>query len=164
MPNYRTVENFDNQKLQVILKKKGISRKDLAENLGVTVGQVDRYIEGYRKPSVPVLNLMSFIFECDKTDLMIEEPEIVPPTSQIGVIINNKEINEKVDMLIKRVENTDRDLARLSEVIMDIQRTVKEDKANGELLKEDIHACFEKITSVSSLLGRIHGMLKAIRG
>lgn len=164
MPNYKSVDNFDGNKLKVIIEKKNIARKSLAEELGLSVGQIDRYIEGYRKPSVPVFNLMTFILECEKDELLIEEPKKVSnQTSQVGMVIDNHEINQKLDDLIRRVENTDRDLARLSAVIMDIQRTTKEDKANGELLKEDVHACFEKLSNVSSLMGRLHGMLKAMR-
>lgn len=165
MSNVKTVDNLDGKKLQKILEEKDFSRKKLAEMVGISVGMIDRYVEGYRKPSLPTFNCMKMILGVEDSDLLIaeiNEPQNVP--SSIGMVIDNAQLIDKVDKLTTLITQTERDLARLSAVIMDIQRTTKETKAETELLKEEQSALFNKLSTVSSSCGKILGTLKAFKG
>lgn len=165
MSNVKTVDNLDGKKLQKILEEKDFSRKKLAEMVGISVGMIDRYVEGYRKPSLPTFNCMKMILGVEDSDLLIaeiNEPQNVP--SSIGMVIDNAQLIDKVDKLTTLITQTERDLARLSAVIMDIQRTTKETKAETELLKEEQSAIFNKLSTVSSSCGKILGTLKAFKG
>lgn len=163
MPNVKTVENLDGKKLQKLLEEKGISRKNFSEMVGISVGMIDRYVEGYRKPSLPTFNCMKMILGVEDSDLLVtevNEPQNIP--GSIGAVIDNAQLIEKVDKLTTLIVQTERDLARLSSVIMDIQRTAKETKAETELVHGDLNSCFEKLTTVSSNTGKIYGKLKAM--
>ena len=163
MPNVKTVDNLDGKKLQKLLEEKGISRKNFSEMVGISAGMIDRYIEGYRKPSLPTFNCMKMILGVEDSDLIVTEliePQNIP--GSIGAVIDNAQLIEKVDKLTTLIVQTERDLARLSAVIMDIQRTVKENKAETELVRGDLNSCFEKLTTVSSNTGKIYGKLKAM--
>ena len=165
MLNVKTVDNLDGKKLQKILEEKDFSRKKLAEMVGISVGTSDRYVEGYRKPSLPTFNCIKMILGVEDSDLLIaeiNEPQNVP--SSIGMVIDNAQLIDKVDKLTTLITQTERDLARLSAVIMDIQRTTKETKAETELLKEEQSALFNKLSTVSSSCGKILGTLKAFKG
>lgn len=165
MLNVKTVDNLDGKKLQKILEEKDFSRKKLAEMVGISVGTIDRYVEGYRKPSLPTFNCIKMILGVEDSDLLIaeiNEPQNVP--SSIGMVIDNAQLIDKVDKLTTLITQTERDLARLSAVIMDIQRTTKETKAETELLKEEQSALFNKLSTVSSSCGKILGTLKAFKG
>ena len=165
MLNVKTVDNLDGKKLQKILEEKDFSRKKLAEMVGISVGTIDRYVEGYRKPSLPTFNCIKMILGVEDSDLLIaeiNEPQNVP--SSIGMVIDNAQLIDKVDKLTTLITQTERDLARLSAVIMDIQRTTKETKAETELLKEEQSALFNKLSTVSSSCGKILGTLKAVKG
>lgn len=163
MSNVKTVDNLDGKKLQKLLEEKGISRKNFSEMVGISVGMIDRYVEGYRKPSLPTFNCMKMLLGVEDSDLLvteISEPQNIP--GSIGAVIDNAQLIEKVDKLTTLIIQTERDLARLSSVIMDIQRTTKETKAETELVHGDLNSCFEKLTTVSSNTGKIYGKLKAM--
>lgn len=165
MSNVKTVDNLDGKKLQKLLDEKEISRKKFSEMVGISVGMIDRYVEGYRKPSLPTFNCMKMILGVEDSDLLITEvnaPQNIP--GSIGAVIDNAQLIEKVDKLTTLITQTERDLARLSAVIMDIQRTTKETKAETELIKEEQSALFNKLSTVSSSCGKILGTLKAFKG
>lgn len=166
MSNVKTVDNVDGKKMQKLLEERGISRKQLAGKVGISVGMIDRYIEGYRNPSLPTFNCIRMILGVEEEDLLITEtpmPQTQAPGT-IGAVIDNAELIDKVDKLTNLVIQTERDMARLSAVIMDIQRTTKETKAETELIKEEQSALFNKLSTVSSSCGKILGTLKAFKG
>ena len=165
MANVKTVDNLDGKKLQKLLDEKEISRKKFSEMVGISAGTIDRYVEGDRKPSLPTFNCMKMILGVEDSDLLITEvngSQNIP--GSIGAVIDNAQLIEKVDKLTTLITQTERDLARLSAVIMDIQRTTKETKAETELLKEEQSALFNKLSTVSSSCGKILGTLKAFKG
>lgn len=165
MSNVKTVDNLDGKKLQKLLDEKEISRKKFSEMVGISAGTIDRYVEGDRKPSLPTFNCMKMILGVEDSDLLITEvngSQNIP--GSIGAVIDNAQLIEKVDKLTTLITQTERDLARLSAVIMDIQRTTKETKAETELLKEEQSALFNKLSTVSSSCGKILGTLKAFKG
>lgn len=165
MANVKTVDNLDGKKLQKLLEEKGITRKKFSEMVGISAGTIDRYVEGDRKPSLPTFNCMKMILGVEDSDLLITEvngSQNIP--GSIGAVIDNAQLIEKVDKLTTLITQTERDLARLSAVIMDIQRTTKETKAETELLKEEQSALFNKLSTVSSSCGKILGTLKAFKG
>ena len=93
MPNVKTVDNLDGKKLQKLLEEKGISRKNFSEMVGISAGMIDRYIEGYRKPSLPTFNCMKMILGVEDSDLIVTEliePQNIP--GSIGAVIDNAQL------------------------------------------------------------------------
>ena len=133
MPNTKTVDGFNNEKLKRLIKEKGITRSQLAEQLGISNSHFDRICDGTKNPSLPLFKLLCLTLEVNAADFKkeVQAPATQPAQSQIGMI-------------------------------MDIQRTVKETKAETELVRGDLNSCFEKLTTVSSNTGKIYGKLKAM--
>ena len=51
-------------------KEKGLSRKELAEMVGVTSEAVRHYEQGRREPKASILKKMASIFDCQMEDLI----------------------------------------------------------------------------------------------
>ena len=164
MPNSRMVDDFDNVKLRKLIKEKGVTRTQLAERLGISNSHFDRLCDGGKKPSLPLFKLLCMTLEVNEDAFKkeVQAPAIQPAQSQIGMVIDMTENTQKIERLSNQIIQMERDMARLSAVIMDIQRTVKETKAETELVHGDLNSCFEKLTTVSSNTGKIYGKLKAM--
>ena len=164
MSNAKTVDDFNNEKLKELLKERKITRRKMAMDLGVSECHFDRICDGGKKPSLPLFKLLCMTLEVNEDAFKkeVQAPATQPAQSQIGMIMDMTENTQKIERLSNQIIQMERDMARLSAVIMDIQRTVKETKAETELVRGDLNSCFEKLTTVSSNTGKIYGKLKAM--
>jgi transcriptional regulator with XRE-family HTH domain len=53
-----------------LCKKKGISRKELAEVLGLSLNTLSNYENNYTMPNKKVLNQLLNVFECSHSELL----------------------------------------------------------------------------------------------
>lgn len=94
-----------------IRKKKGISQKDLASQLGITPTRLNYWEKDKRDPSIPMLNLLSEALDVDVNELIGRKQEVYvkEPSS------------EKESLLIKKYRALDERGKQTVEIVLDMQ-------------------------------------------
>ena len=62
--------NFSNNKLKVLRKKKGLSQKELADQLSVSQANYSQYETGKRKPKIDTIQKIAAVLDIPITDLL----------------------------------------------------------------------------------------------
>lgn len=94
-----------NERLKTLLKRKGISQRELAKATGITPAQISRYLSGARLPRGEALVTLSNYFEVTTDYLLGYEAKALTPYEKVLEAIdeNKSELTseEKMDLIMK---------------------------------------------------------------
>lgn len=144
--------NVNVNALKDIMKEKGYSSRRLAEECGLGHSTIDKYIKAEEFP-VPVAKLITLILGCKEDDIRKR------PLPSASAIIKDAMINEEVIQLRKEVEALRLDLQNMAKLLLQINKTTQESKAQEELNAEQLSAIFTKSTDINSNVNKIYGKI-----
>ena len=108
------------KRLKFLRKEKGVTQKQLADSLGVSLPAIVNYENAQRTPSSAVLTLLSRYFNVSKESLLgeREEPEIV-----LAVGDNLSTLFDTVERAVREVSDEEQKL--VFDVLVELRHTLK---------------------------------------
>lgn len=157
-------EDFNNEKLKRMMKERNVTAKDLENNICESQAQTSRYINGIKKPSLPIYRIMKdIVFQCEDEDLCDSLTIAKPGVENASTIIGLDEIKESIENINKRIDTLNKDLSTTAKLLLEINRTVKEGKGQAELNHDSLESINNRITTVCNYSGQTLGMLKSMK-
>lgn len=111
-------------RIEFYRKKRGLSRENLAELIGVHINTLGHWIRDEKEPGVKKVQLLAYHLNVDPTELITGEPAVQyaarrkleslylsDKASRDNVVATQEELQEVVEMLI-RLNREEFDLAR----------------------------------------------------
>lgn len=143
---------IDGEKLRDIIKSKGYTLTQFADMSGLHQPDVSRYLNGQRVPSMATINSMCFVLGIGVDDIKQKE-------ETASSVIVGAETSEALESLKKEVASLKSDLSMMAKMLIQINKTLNEAKAQSELNKEEITATYNKAVDISSNVAKIYGKL-----
>jgi len=149
-----TTENkdFDKNALKQIMNEKGFTNRKLADACGLGHSTIDKYLHQENAPA-HVVRLITLVLGCTEEDLERK------PMQSASSIINDAIRSDEIDGLKREISALRTDLQNMAKMLIQINKTANETKAQAELNAEQLTATFNKQTETASNVAKIYGKI-----
>jgi len=143
---------FDASVVKELCAKKQISHAQLAEDIGLSYKAITTYMREGRCQLIFRKSVASYFG--------VDESILIPIKQKSATeIIQNHDSDVAISEIKSEVQALRNDLSMMAKMLIQINKTVAEGKAQAELNHDDIVALDKRVTEVSSNVAKIYGKL-----
>jgi len=146
------------------IRAKYNNQREFASALGIGVTQLSEYVTGKRMPEKPLFKLMAMLLEVSEDDLK-EAPKMPVNTIQSAVpsatsLIQIDELKGQITSLQDEMRALRNDLSMTAKMLIEINKTAHETKAQAGLNAEELTAIFNKVGEINGNVTKLYATKK----